>query len=277
MAELHQHIDTVFHRCIADNGTRVCEEKVTEHMIAHLFSGEMIVSVGDRKAKVHKGETVLIRRNHLVSKVKQPAGGEPFQGVFLHLEAGFLKTIARHVIPGLTGDSHVGKDAALMRLLLYPIEDNPLMDGFFRSLDVYFSEGRHPSMEILKLKLREIVQIIVETRPELVPVLFDCLDDWKPDLTGFMDKNFASELSVEEFAHYTGRSLSAFKRDFARLYDTTPSRWIVSRRLEEAHRLLTETSATPADVYLEVGFKNLSHFSTAFKKKYGVPPSMLQS
>ena len=28
-------------------------------------------------------------------------------------------------------------------------------------------------------------------------------------------------------------------------------------------------------VYLEVGFKNLSHFSTAFKKEFGVNPSVL--
>ncbi len=29
----------------------------------------------------------------------------------------------------------------------------------------------------------------------------------------------------------------------------------------------------PLNVYLQVGFKNLSHFSTAFKKEYGIPPS----
>jgi len=33
----------------------------------------------------------------------------------------------------------------------------------------------------------------------------------------------------------------------------------------------------PIDVYMQVGFKNLSHFSTAFKKEYGFPPSLLMA
>jgi len=28
-----------------------------------------------------------------------------------------------------------------------------------------------------------------------------------------------------------------------------------------------------SDVYLEVGFENLSHFSSAYKKQYGIAPS----
>ena len=31
----------------------------------------------------------------------------------------------------------------------------------------------------------------------------------------------------------------------------------------------------PNDVYLRVGFKNLSHFSTAFKSQFGFPPSAI--
>jgi AraC-like DNA-binding protein len=32
-----------------------------------------------------------------------------------------------------------------------------------------------------------------------------------------------------------------------------------------------------ADIYLEVGFENLSHFSYAFKKQFGYSPSMVTS
>ena len=79
---------------------------------------------------------------------------------------------------------------------------------------------------------------------------------------------------VEEFAHYTGRSLSSFKKDFSLIFNNTPSRWIVKKRLEEAKFLMDKYGEKPADVYLKVGFKNLSHFSTAFKKEFGFPPSM---
>lgn len=88
-----------------------------------------------------------------------------------------------------------------------------------------------------------------------------------------MEKNYKCDLTLEEFAHYAGRSLSSFKKDFAQTFHLTPSRWIMRRRLEEAHRLIEKAGKKPADVYLSVGFKNLSHFSTAFKREYGVPPS----
>ena len=51
----------------------------------------------------------------------------------------------------------------------------------------------------------------------------------------------------------------------------------MSRRLEEARRLIEEEKERPLDVYLRVGFKNLSHFSTAYKRQYGYPPSAVQT
>jgi len=40
-------------------------------------------------------------------------------------------------------------------------------------------------------------------------------------------------------------------------------------RLEEAKRLIFEEKQAPSSIYLQVGFENLSHFSTVFKKYYG--------
>ena len=37
--------------------------------------------------------------------------------------------------------------------------------------------------------------------------------------------------------------------------------------------MIRENGARVADVYAKVGFKNPSHFSTAFKRQYGVPPT----
>jgi AraC family transcriptional regulator, exoenzyme S synthesis regulatory protein ExsA len=39
---------------------------------------------------------------------------------------------------------------------------------------------------------------------------------------------------------------------------------------------LAELKKKPVDVYLEVGFEDLSHFSSAFKKQYGYAPTGLR-
>nr|WP_262919796.1 AraC family transcriptional regulator [Niabella hibiscisoli] len=78
---------------------------------------------------------------------------------------------------------------------------------------------------------------------------------------------------MEQIASYTGRSLATFKRDFSKISNLTPQKWLIKRRLEAAYIKLKEEGKKVQDVYIEVGFKNPSHFSTAFKRQYGVPPA----
>jgi len=117
--------------------------------------------------------------------------------------------------------------------------------------------------------------VLLQVNPELRGVLFDFREPGKIDLAAFMEKNFRFNVAISRFAYLTGRSLATFKRDFERLFQQSPSRWLVRRRLQEAHFLLKVQGKMPSEVYLEVGFEDLSHFSFAFKKAYGVAPSYL--
>lgn len=153
------------------------------------------------------------------------------------------------------------------------LEKHPFLTGLFLSLEQYFDAQQYPSKELMETKLEEAVFTLLQLRPELGKVLFDFAEPWRIDLKEFMDKNYKCDLTLEEFAHYAGRSLSSFKKDFAHTFHLTPSRWIMKRRLEEARRQIEKAGKKPTDVYLNVGFKNLSHFSTAFKREYGVSPS----
>jgi AraC-like DNA-binding protein len=90
-----------------------------------------------------------------------------------------------------------------------------------------------------------------------------------------MEKNFHFNVQLKRFAYLTGRSLATFKRDFEKLFKTTPNRWLQQRRLQEAYYLIKEKGKAPSDIYLELGFQDLSHFSFAFKKSYGVAPSRI--
>ena len=78
---------------------------------------------------------------------------------------------------------------------------------------------------------------------------------------------------MNEIASYTGRSLATFKRDFAKVSDFTPQKWIIKRRLEAAHDLI-KSGKKVTKACFDVGFKNLSHFSKIYKDAYGFAPSM---
>ena len=90
----------------------------------------------------------------------------------------------------------------------------------------------------------------------------------------FMEQNFMQDMSMEDFAFYTGRSLASFKRDFADVCDLTPQKWLIQRRLKKANEMIKKGGKKIKDIYMEVGFKNRSHFSTAYKKQFGHSPAL---
>ncbi|OYX81445.1 MAG: AraC family transcriptional regulator, partial [Flavobacteriales bacterium 32-34-25] len=107
----------------------------------------------------------------------------------------------------------------------------------------------------------------------LYPILFDFAEPWKVDILEFLNENYQDELTMEQIASFTGRSLATFKRDFKKISSLTPQKWLIKKRLEVAYFKLKEEDKKVQDVYVEVGFKNPSHFSTAFKKQYGISPT----
>ncbi len=93
----------------------------------------------------------------------------------------------------------------------------------------------------------------------------------KIELQDFMERNYRCDMSMTEFARASGRSLSTFKRDFKKMSDLSPERWLTDRRLRASYDLLAR-GLRVSDVCFDVGFKNVSHFSAIFKKKFGQTP-----
>jgi AraC-type DNA-binding domain-containing proteins len=119
--------------------------------------------------------------------------------------------------------------------------------------------------------------ILLETNPLLKDVLFDFAEPGKIDLEAYMTKHYRYNVNMDRFAYLTGRSLATFKRDFAKVFHTSPNRWLQQKRLEDAHYLISKKGYRISDAYIEAGFKDFSHFSYAFKKTYGISPSKLGS
>lgn len=138
----------------------------------------------------------------------------------------------------------------------------------------------HPerlTANLAALKTREAIELLLQTGGASASFLFDFLEPYKIDLETYMNHHYQYNIPLSSFAKLTGRSLSTFKRDFTRLFDTTPEKWLQTKRLEQAHYLISTQNLRPSAVYLEVGFENLSHFSTAFKTKFGVKASDLST
>ena len=147
--------------------------------------------------------------------------------------------------------------------------------SLFASMTPYFDPEVKPKDNFMELKLQEGLMALLDIDERFVPTMFDFNEPWKIDILGFMEENFMSDLSIEEIAHYTGRSLATFKRDFKKISSLTPEKWLIKKRLEKAYELMRTGKKKVVEVYAEVGFRNPSHFSTAFKKEFGVAPTAI--
>jgi len=103
--------------------------------------------------------------------------------------------------------------------------------------------------------------LVLKTNPKLKNVLFDFSEPGKIDIEAFMNSHYRYNIGLERFAFMTGRSLSGFKRDFGKCFGTSPGKWLLKKRLTEANYLLQNQHVRPSDIYLDLGFKDLSHFS----------------
>ena len=87
-----------------------------------------------------------------------------------------------------------------------------------------------------------------------------------------IDRDYAKELDVPALARAAHASPAHFSRGFKRAFGETPHQYLLKRRIERAKDLLRETDRSVTEVSLDVGFRSLGSFSTAFRELVGEPP-----
>ena len=89
-----------------------------------------------------------------------------------------------------------------------------------------------------------------------------------------INKNLSnSDFNVDMLTQDVGISRAQLHRKMKELTGISTSEFIRNIRLEQAARLLKEQKINVTQVAYTVGFSNLAHFSTIFRKHFGVAPS----
>lgn len=245
---------------------------IPEHTLLYVYSGELTVKFQNRKFLVKKDECIFLARNHNVWISARAADGVEFKSTFLTLTRNFLITYFRQIDCSVLPSEKAKRMPEVMKL-----PNNLHINSLFRGLATFFIAWEKPTSQYMELKQLEGVKTLIDMDARFCINLFDFVSPWKIDILSFMNKNFMEDLTLKEMALYTGRSLSSFKRDFKEISDLSPQRWVTRRRLQEARRLMEENHKKVSDIYLQLGFKSFSHFSTAFKREFGISPTKCTS
>jgi len=159
------------------------------------------------------------------------------------------------------------------------VDNSASISAFFQSMFSYFDEDYTPDPTLLELKFKELILTIAQNprNSELLAYFRSLLQEPQNiSLQKIMDENFQLNMGLEEFAKLGARSLSAFKRDFLRIYNMPPGKWLLEKRLLYAMHLLKHMGKSVTDAASESGFENPSHFSRAFRQRFHTAPGSIK-
>lgn len=160
-------------------------------------------------------------------------------------------------------------------LIMEKHKASELLKNYIDSLEFYFDNPALVSDELLKLKVKELLLLLAKTdNGKIVRTLINRLfTPMEVDFKEVIEKNLYNNLSIEELSGLAGFSLSSFKREFTKHYNTSPAKYIRRRKLEKAAKLLKSTDLRISQICYDCGFVDLAHFSKTFQKAYHLSPS----
>lgn len=166
------------------------------------------------------------------------------------------------------------------------VEDLPLVSNFasshtisFLFQDVYASYLSSDPLEQLKMKA-DVLQIIYylkanqsyqEKQKENSAIQYHL--EQLNYLTEYIDARLATHITLEELARVCNISPSFLCRLFKQAFNETLFSYLNRRRMQEAKRLLIETTKPIKDICICCGFRNESYFYRAFKQSVQMTPS----
>ncbi len=240
-----------------------------ENYIFFVLEGKKVWHTAHGSYEIKEGDCVLVRKGACILEQFFDIG---FCLVLFFIPDEFIcETLKSRSTPIYKTSE---KYAPVIRL-----ETTESLQSFFVSMYAYFSGTTTPDKSLLELKFRELILNIVDNKNNVQALsYFSSLlsEPQAVSLERTMNDNYCFNLSLEQYATLSNRSLSAFKRDFQKQFHSTPGKWLLEKRLEHARLLLQHQGKTVAEAAFESGFQNVSHFSRSFKTRFGDSPTAVK-
>jgi AraC family transcriptional regulator, exoenzyme S synthesis regulatory protein ExsA len=243
--------------------------KWSEHnYIYYVLTGKKILHTQGKSWELTKGKAMFVKKG---ACIVEQFFREPFCIVVFVMPDSFIRNfLTENDALIRTSKRGLGDDQVI------PIDADELLCAFYESVFPYFTSKQNPPEQVIELKFKELLLNVLNNpaNDELITYFRWILNEKHTSIESVMEKNYAFNLSLENYATLCNRSLSSFKRDFKEIYNVNPGQWLLEKKLSRAHELLQSgRDLSVADVALESGFENLAHFSKVFKNKFGTSPA----
>lgn len=112
-----------------------------------------------------------------------------------------------------------------------------------------------------------------DNHPKVTQIIRSLFSERTFDFKETVEAHLYTHTSIADLASLTNTSISTFKRKFIKIYEETPYRYILNKRIEKAASILKVSDDTIGSIAYECGFSTPTQLSRLFKIRYNKTPS----
>ncbi|MFC5471547.1 AraC family transcriptional regulator [Cohnella suwonensis] len=159
-------------------------------------------------------------------------------------------------------------------------DEDRLFENIFMQAYLEYTERRTGYRPMIAALLLQVLQWIDRTTREkrsAVPVGFESpapsqMRDAIDEALRFIDRNYSDKLTLKELADRAYMSVNHFQHHFKRRTGQTFNRYVQDVRIRNCCQLLRTTDKSVIQTAQEVGYSDMKHFHSLFRKMTGHSP-----
>ena len=157
-------------------------------------------------------------------------------------------------------------------------------DGLFNKSELFRNTGLADEAERIEREFRgfrrykrEYLSLLMKKLLMELPDAAKRHSDRAAGIAAYIDENIGAGLEAAELSARFGYHPYHINRIMKELTGLTTHEYVMTRRVERAKTLLTETDTPVGQIAQALGFADSSHFSRVFRKHTGVAPNEYRS
>ncbi|MCK6648109.1 MAG: AraC family transcriptional regulator [Bacteroidia bacterium] len=236
----------------------------------HVMAGSSLSQSAVETFSLSSKESVLMKCGTYISKMHYPKTNDEFEAFAVHFHPEVLKKIYSNDLPSFLKNPSQQNDLAITK-----VNSTILIEKYIQSFLFYFEHPELVTEDLLILKLKELILLLYKTNdaPNIHKVLSSLFSPTSYSLKQIIESHIYSDISTSDLAQLCHMSLSSFKREFKKTFNSSPAAFIRYKKLERSKELLMISDERIGDIAFQCGFNDIAHFSKLFHLEFKQSPS----
>ncbi len=239
-----------------------------EACFIYFTEGKTKINSPSEQTEIAHQESVLLKCGSYFADLLKYSNADRFEILVFHLYPDILRKIYKNEIP-------VFLKPLLKNSFIHKVATEDVIKKFIESLYFYFDNPKLVSDELLELKIKELVLLLVKSKnaESIVGLFSELFTPRNLSIKEVVNSHLFSGLSINDLADLSNLSVSTFNRTFQSMFNDTPANYIKAKRLERAKELLSVSSLSVSEIAFQTCFNDVAHFSRSFKTAYKCSPT----